>query len=112
VGEDQPPGRFSIRDVRSGSVKRVAAAVGEGAQVVGTLHAYLADAEGEPTTNDERRGGEDAVFADADDLGQGRGRRPGTSGGAFHVATAAAAALAFTAGASPGPSITWLYTRR
>ena len=30
--------------VRSGSVKRVAAAVGEGAQVVATLHAFLADA--------------------------------------------------------------------
>jgi thioredoxin reductase (NADPH) len=28
--------------VRSGSVKRVAAAVGEGAQVVAALHAYLA----------------------------------------------------------------------
>jgi thioredoxin reductase (NADPH) len=31
--------------VRSGSVKRVAAAVGEGAQVVATLHAYLTTAE-------------------------------------------------------------------
>ena len=29
-------------DVRAGSVKRVAAAVGEGAQVVATLHAFLA----------------------------------------------------------------------
>jgi isoquinoline 1-oxidoreductase alpha subunit len=29
-------------DVRSGSIKRVAAAVGEGAQVVATLHAALA----------------------------------------------------------------------
>jgi len=37
-------GVFAIGDVRSGSVKRVAAAVGEGAQVVATLHAYLADA--------------------------------------------------------------------
>jgi thioredoxin reductase (NADPH) len=33
---------FAIGDVRSGSVKRVAAAVGEGAQVVSALHAYLA----------------------------------------------------------------------
>jgi hypothetical protein len=33
---------FAISDVRSGSVKRVAAAVGEGAQVVATLHGYLA----------------------------------------------------------------------
>jgi thioredoxin reductase (NADPH) len=36
------PGIFAIGDVRSGSVKRVAAGVGEGAQVVATLHAYLA----------------------------------------------------------------------
>ncbi len=35
-------GVFAIGDVRSGSVKRVAAAVGEGAQVVATLHAILA----------------------------------------------------------------------
>ena len=34
-------GAFAIGDVRSGSVKRVAAAVGEGAQVVAALHAYL-----------------------------------------------------------------------
>ena len=38
-------GVFAIGDVRSNSTKRVAAAVGEGAQVVGILHAYLADAE-------------------------------------------------------------------
>ena len=36
------PGIFAIGDVRSGSVKRVASAVGEGAQVVATLHTYLA----------------------------------------------------------------------
>jgi len=35
-------GVFAIGDVRSGSVKRVAAAVGEGAQVVAELHAFLA----------------------------------------------------------------------
>ena len=38
------PGVFAIGDVRSGSVKRVAAAVGEGAQVVSTLHGVLAAA--------------------------------------------------------------------
>jgi thioredoxin reductase (NADPH) len=32
--------------VRSGSVKRVAAAVGEGAQVVAAVHAHLAAARG------------------------------------------------------------------
>ena len=35
-------GIYAIGDVRSGSVKRVAAAVGEGAQVVATLHDFLA----------------------------------------------------------------------
>jgi thioredoxin reductase (NADPH) len=35
-------GVFAIGDVRSGSTKRVAAAVGEGAQVVAALHAFLA----------------------------------------------------------------------
>ena len=37
-------GVFAIGDVRSSSVKRVAAAVGEGAQVVAALHGFLADA--------------------------------------------------------------------
>jgi thioredoxin reductase (NADPH) len=49
AGNDRRPletsqrGVFAIGDVRAGSVKRVAAAVGEGAQVVATLHAALAD---------------------------------------------------------------------
>jgi thioredoxin reductase (NADPH) len=42
--ETSRPGVFAIGDVRSGSVKRVAAAVGEGAQVVATLHGVLASA--------------------------------------------------------------------
>jgi thioredoxin reductase (NADPH) len=48
AGTDRKPletsrrGVFAIGDVRSGSVKRVAAAVGEGAQVVATLHGVLA----------------------------------------------------------------------
>ena len=41
--ETSMPGVFAIGDARSGSVKRVAAAVGEGAQVVAAVHAYLAD---------------------------------------------------------------------
>jgi thioredoxin reductase len=41
-------GVFAIGDVRSSSVKRVAAAVGEGAQVVATLHAFLATADQGP----------------------------------------------------------------
>ena len=41
--ETSMPGVFAIGDIRAGSVKRVAACVGEGAQVVATLHGYLAD---------------------------------------------------------------------
>ena len=37
-------GVFAIGDVRAKSIKRVAAAVGEGAQVVAALHTYLATA--------------------------------------------------------------------
>jgi thioredoxin reductase (NADPH) len=36
-------GVFAIGDVRAGSIKRVAAAVGEGAQVIAAVHAYLAE---------------------------------------------------------------------
>jgi thioredoxin reductase (NADPH) len=49
-GKHHPPlqtnrqGVFAIGDVRSGSTKRVAAAVGEGAQVVAALHTHLAEA--------------------------------------------------------------------
>ena len=56
TGPDAAPGQgpmetsrggvFAIGDVRCGSVKRVAAAVGEGAQVVAALHAYLAQNAG------------------------------------------------------------------
>ena len=35
-------GVFAVGDVRSGSVKRVGAAIGEGAEVVAQLHTYLA----------------------------------------------------------------------
>jgi thioredoxin reductase (NADPH) len=38
------PGVFAIGDVRAGSTKRVAAAVGEGAAVVAQIHAFLAQA--------------------------------------------------------------------
>ncbi|WP_284507614.1 cyclic nucleotide-binding domain-containing thioredoxin-disulfide reductase [Caballeronia sp. AZ7_KS35] len=40
--ETSRPGIFAVGDVRSGSVKRVAAAVGEGAAAVQSLHQYLA----------------------------------------------------------------------
>ncbi|HEY4264220.1 MAG TPA: FAD-dependent oxidoreductase [Micropepsaceae bacterium] len=46
--ETSREGVFAIGDVRANSIKRVAAAVGEGAQVVATLHAFLASAGEEP----------------------------------------------------------------
>jgi thioredoxin reductase (NADPH) len=49
--ETSRPGVFAIGDVRSSSVKRVAAAVGEGAQVVATLHAFLVAANHEPAVS-------------------------------------------------------------
>ena len=54
--EDKPlmtnhDGIFAIGDVRAGSIKRVAAAVGEGAQVVSAIHAYLAT--GGPTATEK-----------------------------------------------------------
>ena len=36
------PGVFAVGDVRSGSVKRVASAVGEGSVVIQMLHQYFA----------------------------------------------------------------------
>lgn len=46
-------GIFAVGDVRAGSVKRVAAAVGDGAQVVASIHLYLA-AAGEGSVRSSR----------------------------------------------------------
>jgi thioredoxin reductase (NADPH) len=43
--ETRRAGIFAVGDIRSGSVKRVASAVGDGAQVVANVHDYLAPAE-------------------------------------------------------------------
>ncbi|WAC73357.1 FAD-dependent oxidoreductase [Roseateles sp. SL47] len=40
--ESSVPGVFAVGDVRAGSVKRVGGAIGEGAQVVASIHQYLA----------------------------------------------------------------------
>ena len=40
------PGVFAVGDVRSGSVKRVGGAIGEGAQVVAAIHNFLAHSQG------------------------------------------------------------------
>jgi thioredoxin reductase (NADPH) len=42
--ETSVPGVYAVGDVRSGSVKRVGGAIGEGAQVVASLHGFLGDA--------------------------------------------------------------------
>jgi thioredoxin reductase (NADPH) len=39
--ETGAPGIFAVGDVRSGSVKRVAAAVGEGGMAIAFVHKYL-----------------------------------------------------------------------
>jgi thioredoxin reductase (NADPH) len=43
--ETSIPGVFAVGDVRHGSVKRVAGAVGEGSVVIGSVHQYLAELE-------------------------------------------------------------------
>ena len=43
--ETSRPGIYAVGDVRSGSVKRVAASVGEGSVVVQAIHAYLASVD-------------------------------------------------------------------
>jgi len=50
VLETSQRGVFAIGDVRAKSIKRVAAAVGEGAQVVAALHAFLAARAADPVT--------------------------------------------------------------
>ena len=48
--ETSLPGVFAVGDVRAGSIKRVATAVGDGATVIATLHGYLAaHAQATPT---------------------------------------------------------------
>lgn len=48
--ETSIPGIFAIGDVRAGSIKRVAAGVGEGAQVVAALHTFLSSVPAPPQT--------------------------------------------------------------
>lgn len=53
--ESSLPGVFAIGDVRSGSTKRLAASVGEGAQVIATIHRYLGRAANYPATTEQVR---------------------------------------------------------
>jgi thioredoxin reductase (NADPH) len=44
--ETTKPGVFAVGDIRSGSVKRIGAAIGEGAAVVPQVHAFITDTVG------------------------------------------------------------------
>ena len=49
-------GVFAVGDVRSGSVKRVASSVGDGAQVVAAIHSYLANSVPQAEPDHQQRG--------------------------------------------------------
>jgi thioredoxin reductase (NADPH) len=51
--ESNVPGVFAVGDVRSGSVKRVGGAIGEGAAAVALIHQYLAAASPAPQERTE-----------------------------------------------------------
>jgi thioredoxin reductase (NADPH) len=46
--ESSVPGVFAVGDVRQGSVKRVASAVGEGSIAIRMVHDYLRSGQPEP----------------------------------------------------------------
>jgi thioredoxin reductase (NADPH) len=53
--ESSLPGVFAVGDVRAGSVKRVGAAIGEGAAVVAQVHVMLADATADQRASEAGR---------------------------------------------------------
>jgi thioredoxin reductase (NADPH) len=53
--ESNVPGVFAVGDVRAGSIKRVGAAIGEGAQVVAAVHSYVS-VTAVPVIADDLRG--------------------------------------------------------
>ena len=53
--ETSDPGVFAVGDVRLGSMKRVASAVGEGAAAVQNVHQYLEEAKNSPSGIDQQR---------------------------------------------------------
>jgi thioredoxin reductase (NADPH) len=57
--ETSRPGIFAVGDVHSGSIKRVASAVGEGSMAVRLIHQRLAAPEPRPTNRLSSREGED-----------------------------------------------------
>jgi thioredoxin reductase (NADPH) len=59
--ETSVPGVFAVGDVRRGSVKRVAAAVGEGSVAIGSVHEYLAEIQAIPRGRRPERNGNAAT---------------------------------------------------
>jgi thioredoxin reductase (NADPH) len=57
------PEIFAVGDVRSGSVKRVASAVGEGSVVIQAVHRYLAQADGGVERHHDPRGSQSIATA-------------------------------------------------
>ena len=57
--ETSRPGIFAVGDVHSGSIKRVASAVGEGSMAVRLVHQRLAAPEPRPANRSSSREGED-----------------------------------------------------
>jgi thioredoxin reductase (NADPH) len=56
--ETSLPGVFAAGDVRAGSIKRCASAVGEGAWTIASVHRYLADGRSDdPVTVGETENG-------------------------------------------------------
>jgi thioredoxin reductase (NADPH) len=55
--ESSVPGLFAVGDVRRGSVKRVASAVGEGSVVVSAVHAFLAESRERQSVDAAKRSG-------------------------------------------------------
>jgi len=61
--ETARPGVFAAGDVRHGSVKRVAGAVGEGSVTVGSVHRYLAEGADDPAPSDRPAEAPAAILA-------------------------------------------------
>jgi len=65
--ETSIPGVFAAGDVRHGSIKRVAAGVGEGSMAIAFVHSFLADSAPAETANsaDDKRTADDAALTSA-----------------------------------------------
>jgi thioredoxin reductase (NADPH) len=69
------PGVFAVGDVRSGSVKRVASAVGEGSVVVAEIHQYLSRLKAAGSASTESQPSDTGLSAQVP-CANGVGRRP------------------------------------